>query len=97
MGQMPGDASAIDEDVLARWTSALGELEGPLTDDEAVALLSCFPPDDGTVCGLAWSLLHAIESAPYGPTFIRELDDRSWWVAFLKQRAVRGGVDVSRP
>lgn len=94
---MPDDAPDIDKALLTQWTSSLDQLEGPLTDEEAVALLSCFPPDDGTVFGLAWSLLHAIESAPYGPTFIRELDDRSWWVTLLKQRAVRAGVDVSHP
>lgn len=92
---MPHDAPDAEEDLLTKWMSALEALERPVTDEEAVALLSCFPHDDGTVFGRAWSLLHAFESAPYGPTFISELDDRSWWVTFLKQRAVRGGIDVA--
>jgi hypothetical protein len=94
---MPDDAPDIDADVLTAWTAALDELEGPLTDEEAIALLPCFPADDGTVFGLAWSLLHAIESAPYRPAFLSELDDRSWWVSLLKQRAIRGGVDMTHP
>ena len=51
-----------------------------LTDDEAAALLDMFP--EGEYSGLfelEWSLLHAIESAPYGPDFLAHLDDRSWW------------------
>jgi hypothetical protein len=51
MGRMSDEAPDIDEDVLTRWQSALDELEGPLTDEEAVALLSCFPTDDGSVFG----------------------------------------------
>ena len=97
MGRMPDDAPDIDSDVLAAWTSALDDLDGPLTDEEAIALLACFPPDDGTAFGFAWSLLHAIESAPYGPSLIAQLDDRSWWVSLLKQRAIRGGIDMTHP
>ena len=92
MGQMPADAPDVDPVVLTAWTLALAALDGPLTDEEAIALLPCLPPDDGTVFGLAWALLHAIESAPYGTALISELDDRSWWVNLLKQRAIRGGL-----
>lgn len=92
---MPSDTVDVSEDEIATWMSGLDELDGPLTDDEALALLSCFPPDDSTVYGLAWTLLHAIESAPYGPIFTRTLDDRSWWVSYLKQRAIRSGIDVA--
>ena len=88
----PADAPDVDPVVLTAWTVALDALDGPLTDEEAMALLPCLPPDDGTVFGLAWALLHAIESAPYGPALISELDDRSWWVNLLKQRAIRGGL-----
>jgi hypothetical protein len=53
---MPHDAPDAEEDLLTKWMSALEALERPVTDEEAVALLSCFPHDDGTVFGLAWSL-----------------------------------------
>lgn len=36
----------------------------PLTEEEAVALLVCFGPDDAF--GLAWTLLHLIEATPGG-------------------------------
>jgi hypothetical protein len=92
---MPAEAPDIEDSVLSTWASAIDDLELPLNDDEAIALLSWFPADDDTVFGLAWSLLHAIETAPYGVSFICALDDRSWWVAFFKQRAIRGGIDVT--
>jgi hypothetical protein len=94
LGPMPADAPDIEEDLLSTWASAIEDLELPLSEDESIALLACFPPDDSTVFGLAWSLLHAVETAPYGPELLRSLDDRSWWVALLKQRAIRGGIDV---
>jgi hypothetical protein len=97
MGPMPGDTVDVGEDVIATWTRGLDELEGPLTDDEPVALLSCFPPDNSTVYGLAWTLLHAIETAPYGPTLTSALDDRSWWLSYLQQRAIRSGIDGRQP
>lgn len=55
MGRTPDDAHDVDDDVLTSWASALDAFEGPLTDEEAVALLSCFPTDGGTVFGLAWA------------------------------------------
>jgi hypothetical protein len=94
-GRLPDDGHDIGEDMLTKWAAAIDGLEGPLTDDEAIALLSCFPPDDSTVFGVSWSLLHKIETAPYGPTFIEALDDRSWWVALLKERAIRAGIEVT--
>jgi hypothetical protein len=64
-----------------------------LTDDEAAALLDTFPEGEhGGLFELEWSLLHAIESAPYGPDFLAQLDDRSWWVSVLRQRAQRAGL-----
>jgi hypothetical protein len=41
---------------------------------------------------VAWALLHAVESAPYGPELLQQLDDRSPWVKYLRERAVRGGM-----
>jgi hypothetical protein len=63
-----------------------------LTDEETIALLDCFPADDSLVYEVAWALLHAVESAPYGPELLQQLDDRSPWVKYLRERAVRGGM-----
>lgn len=68
---------------------ALRRLDGPATDDEAEALLDVLPTDDGSAFGLARTVLHFIESAPGWP--LREaLDDRSWWVRFMRERVEHG-------
>ena len=91
LGRLPSDNEPWDQTVVARWVAALDALDRPLTDDEAIAVLDSFPADDSTVEGVAWSLLHAIESAPYGPRLVAALDDRSWWVKYLRERSERGG------
>lgn len=92
LGRMPSDSDATDDDRVQAWVRALDALDAPLTDGEAIALLDCFPTDDSSMFEVAWSLLHAIESAPYGPDLVGQLDDRSWWVSLLRERAERGGL-----
>jgi len=89
---MPSDGEGPDEARIESWVNALDAIEAPLSDEEAAALLACFPPDDSTVYGVAWSLLHAIESAPYSASFLERLDDRSPWVIYMRERAIRGGL-----
>jgi hypothetical protein len=97
LGRMPEDSTEPDEELVQDWVAALDGLDHVLTDEEAIALLPCFPLDGSEFLELTWHLLHAIESAPYGPALLRELDDRSWWTALLRQRAIRGGIDFPRP
>ena len=62
LGPLPD--SEADEAVIARFEAALRAISRPITDDEALALMSSFGVDD---ChGLTWTLLHVIESAPGG-------------------------------
>ena len=71
-----------------RYTFAIDSLSGPPTSEEALALLDLFPSDESTSFGLAWSILHLVESSPYWP--VRSaLDDRNWWVTQLRERAER--------
>lgn len=88
---MHSDAEDFDERWVGAWVAALDALDAPLSDKEAVLLLNCFPLDGSTVSGLAWTLLHAIESAPHGQELLSALDDRSWWTTYLRRRAQRGG------
>ena len=92
LGRMPTDDDGPDEARIESWSNALDAVVAPVSDEEAAALLDCFPPDDSTVYGVAWSLLHTIESAPYSASFLQRLDDRSPWVTFLRERAIRGGL-----
>lgn len=54
--------------LLEEYARNLSGLEPPATDAEALALLAVFNPDEDDSCfGLAWSLLHFIETAPSWP------------------------------
>ncbi|WP_330323714.1 hypothetical protein [Streptomyces pseudovenezuelae] len=53
-----------DEDEIDRRVKQLEAISAPVTPDEAHALAACFGPDD--CYGVAWSLLHLIETSP-GP------------------------------
>ncbi|MFC9733076.1 hypothetical protein ACFWGM_25415 [Streptomyces roseolus] len=59
-GPLPGwDAS---EEEIDRRVRLLEAIAGPVTQEEARALATCFGPDD--CYGVAWTLLHLIETAP---------------------------------
>jgi hypothetical protein len=60
----PSQAEASEEEDLQRREDLLALIEPPLTREEAMAMLQCFGTDDAF--GLAWSVLHLIESAPGG-------------------------------
>ena len=93
LGRMPSDQDEVPEATVKAFQDALDDLQShQLSDDEAVALFDMFP--EGEYSGLfelEWSLLHAIESAPYGPDFLADLDDLSWW-ASPTEAPMRGRV-----
>lgn len=62
LGPLP--ASNASEETIANHRMRLARLERPVTDEEAAVLMRCFGPDD--CYGLAWTLLHLVESAPGG-------------------------------
>jgi hypothetical protein len=51
--------------VLHELEALLAKVQTPITDNEAMALARLFGPDD--CFGLAWSLLHLIETSPGWP------------------------------
>ena len=63
LGALP-DQSA-EAAVIAKHQVCLGKIAPPVSDEEAALLIRLFGPDD--CYGLAWTLLHLIESAPSGP------------------------------
>ena len=90
LGRLPAD-DGLDEEAAQRYTDAIDGLQDAPTADEASALIRVLPPDDSTAFGLAWGILHAIEASPAWPLWT-ELDDRNWWVRFLRERCERGGL-----
>jgi hypothetical protein len=84
-GPLPSEdaeQAAID-DALQR----LERISRPVTDDEAQILATCFGPDD--CFGLAWTLLHLIESAPRAANASYVGGGPSYWVDLLNERVAR--------
>ncbi|KAB2911432.1 MAG: hypothetical protein F9K40_00820 [Kofleriaceae bacterium] len=83
LGPLP-DSSA-DEAVIRAHEEALAAMGGRVNDDEARALLVCFGPDE--CFGLAWTLLHLVETASVHPLIAKPDDDSNPWLQLLWQRA----------
>lgn len=66
LGRLPSEALATAPELRA-FETALQATEGPLTDEEALALLGTLPSSEQSCFGMAWTVLHLIESAPGWP------------------------------
>ena len=90
LGPMPTDAESEEQPVrAARWERLVGELfsAGDVTDTEAAELVKLFPRDDTDSFGVAWTLVHVVESAPSWPLDEAITDAAGPWPELLKQRA----------
>ncbi len=72
LGSLPleGEERPLDEmtALLKEFEEPLSALLPPATDEEAMALLGCFNPVAEDSCfGLAWAIVHFIETAPNWP------------------------------
>jgi hypothetical protein len=86
MGRLPTEQA--DEDVIARYQQRLEAISRPVTDVEADLLVECFGPDD--CYGLAWKLLHLIETAPGGsPVRVEPHEGANPWLRYLWNRTQR--------
>ena len=87
LGPFPASADAQEADVDRRG-ALLMKIVPPVTRDEAVALLSCFGPDEAF--GLAWTLLHLIETGPRDfPLVSNPEATENEWVRRLRERRHR--------
>ncbi|WP_328488067.1 hypothetical protein [Streptomyces zaomyceticus] len=78
------------EEEIDRRDRQLRAIARPVTGEEARALVSCFGPDD--CYGVAWSLLHLIESGPNPVLATDPGPDSNEWHQRLYLRAVNGGL-----
>jgi hypothetical protein len=85
LGSLPPSSSG--EAAIRTHEQALGRISPPVTTDEARVLLHCFGPDD--CFGLAWSLVHLIESAPNAPLENEPEADANEWLRLLWSRSQR--------
>jgi hypothetical protein len=86
LGPLPPSRSA-DERHLTRLTEALMRISIPISKQEAVLLASAFGPDE--CFGLAWTLIHLIESAPGGAPLDQIPETNNEWIRLLRERAGR--------
>ena len=94
LGRLPTTDQADREPARAdRWEALVGQVfrEGAVTDAEAAALAPLLPEDDSDGYGVAWTLVHVIESAPGWPVpgALDGLDGP--WAGVLRQRAPEPG------
>lgn len=84
LGPWP-DEHKLDVETLKKFQALLEEVETPISDEEACALLGVF--GRGDAFGLAWSLVHVIETAPGWPIWNVLTDNGNEWVAHLARRS----------
>jgi hypothetical protein len=87
-GSLP-DWDASEEEIDRR-DKQLSAISRPVTAEEAKALVSCFGPDD--CYGVAWSLLHLIETGPNPVLTIKPAPDANEWHHTLWARIVNSGL-----
>ncbi len=83
LGPLPKSIEA-DMEQLRRIEAALAKVRTPLSRAEAKALLPVFGPDD--CFGLAWSLLHLVETAPDLAHVLADADQSNEWMERLLSR-----------
>lgn len=86
LGPLPSSSEATVSG-LQSFETHLAQVSTPVTDDEARALIALFGPDD--CFGLAWTLVHIIETAPGWPLEDCLEGSSNQWIELLKNSAAR--------
>ena len=85
LGPMPSEDVSTYEQINA-YEKLMERLTRPVSDDEARALIQILPRGQDDSCfGLAWTVLHLIESAPHWP-LTDTLQGDTEWIQRLRQR-----------
>ena len=92
IGKLPSEAS-VDAATVQRLEQLAQSITPPLSDDEARALVWLFGPDDSCY-GIAWTLLHLIETAPHWPLRDCLPKNGGEWIDLLRIRARNGGYVI---
>lgn len=73
-----------DQEHLERLTELLMKISSPVSREEAIRLATAFAPDE--CFGLAWTLVHLIESAPGGAPLDAIPEGDNEWIVLLRDR-----------
>jgi hypothetical protein len=69
-GQLPNE-NVGDEDFWRPWELAVRALPRPARDDEALAVLDVLPAGEDSAYGLAWEIVHFVDSRQAGRPLVR--------------------------
>jgi hypothetical protein len=83
LGRLPSEDQAAPETV-KQYQSLLAVIQTPVADEEARLLIRLFGPD--SCFGLAWTLVHLVETAPNWPLQDCLQNTENEWILLLKQR-----------
>jgi hypothetical protein len=83
LGRMPPSNSA-DRENIRQYQNLLAAIQKPVTDQEARLLVTLFGRDD--CFGLAWTVVHLVETAPGWPIQDCLVDTENEWIHLLRQR-----------
>ena len=84
LGPMPAAEQASDH-IIGKWESALLSLKTPISSNDAKVLVGLFGTDD--CFGLAWTMIHALETAPEWPIWDLLPASGGDWIQLLRHRA----------
>lgn len=82
----PLPSETADSQEIERIEVALHAINAPVSDEEAELLVQCFGDDD--CFGLAWTLLHLVETALAFEVDGHTTDSDNPWIALLHQRVL---------
>ena len=83
LGEFPA-SDVASEEVIAQYECLLEKVQAPVSDADARALCTLLGPDD--CFGLAWTLLHLVESAPGWPIASALIKVSNPWQEILRGR-----------
>jgi len=83
-GPLPDSRAGVQR--IKEWQEAFETIVQPITDEEAIALTRLFPGTEDDCYGIAWSLVHLVETAPHWPLKESLQDTSKPWIKLLLQR-----------
>jgi hypothetical protein len=94
VGKGPLQSSKGSAQQITDWQVAIEKIKPPVSDEEAKALADLFPATEDDCFGLAWSLIHLVETSPHWP-LKQCLEGRdNPWIELLRLRLRNAGIEV---
>ncbi|CAN5286182.1 hypothetical protein BH10PLA2_BH10PLA2_10810 [soil metagenome] len=93
LGRLPNSSDSVNS--IKAWQLVFEKIQPPVSDEEARILIKLLPADDDDCFGLAWSLIHLIETSPKWPLKDCLTEKSNPWIELLRIRLQNGGIILS--